>query len=220
MDTNWDIFFLQEQNKEYYKKLQKFIEDEYEKYIVYPPKKEIYTAFMKTPLDKVKCVILGQDPYPGEGQAMGLSFSVPDDIKVPRSLQNIYKELNSEYGYSISQNGNLTCWAEQGVLLLNSILTVRSGEAASHQNKGWEIFTDNVLKFIDNKKEPVVFMLWGNYARSKKNLLKGSHHLVLEAAHPSPLSASRGFFGCNHFIKCNEFLNKNGLKEIEWKINT
>lgn len=218
MDTNWNTFFLKEQKEEYYKKLQQFVEDEYNQNIVYPSKKEIYAAFTKTPFDKVKCVILGQDPYPGYGQAMGLSFSVPKGIFLPKSLKNIYKEIGNEYGYTMSSNGDLTKWAEQGVLLLNSILTVRAGVPASHQGVGWEIFTDHVLEYLNQSTSPIVFILWGNYARSKKGLLKGKHHLVLEAAHPSPLSASRGFFGCNHFKKCNDFLKQNNIEEIDWKI--
>lgn len=215
---DWKEFIQKESEKEYYKNLVLFLDEEYRTKTIYPPKKEIYHAFSLTPFEEAKVVILGQDPYHEKGQAMGLSFSVPDEIPVPRSLQNIYKEINTEYGFDIPKTGNLTGWAKQGVLLLNSVLTVREGEAASHQGKGWEIFTDEVLKLLDQKSEPIVYILWGNFARSKASLIKGKDHLVLEAAHPSPLSASRGFFGCNHFKLCNEFLKEHGCKEIDWKI--
>lgn len=217
-NNGWNVLIKRESEKEYYKDLISFLEEEYDCYTVYPPKREIYNAFTITPFEEVKVVILGQDPYHEEGQAMGLSFSVPDGIKIPRSLQNIYKEIEAEYGYDIPNTGNLTGWARQGVLLLNTVLTVRSGEAASHQKKGWEMFTDEVLKEINKKESPVVFILWGNFARSKRSLIKGKNHLILEAAHPSPLSASRGFFGCNHFKLCNEFLKNHGCQEINWEI--
>ena len=215
---DWKELIQKESQKAYYMELLSFLNREYELHTVYPPKKEIYNAFTLTPFEEVKVVILGQDPYHEKGQAMGLSFSVPDGIAIPRSLQNIYKEIKAEYGYDIPKTGNLTGWAKQGVLLLNSVLTVREGEAASHQKKGWETFTDEVLKEINKKENPVVFMLWGNFARSKKFLIKGENHLILEAAHPSPLSASRGFFGCNHFKLCNKFLKDHGYREIDWKI--
>lgn len=215
---DWKELIQKESQKAYYMELLSFLNREYELHTVYPPKKEIYNAFTLTPFEEVKVVILGQDPYHEKGQAMGLSFSVPDGIAIPRSLQNIYKEIKAEYGYDIPKTGNLTGWAKQGVLLLNSVLTVREGEAASHQKKGWETFTDEILKAIDQKDSPVVYMLWGNFARSKKSLIKGENHLILEAAHPSPLSASRGFFGYNHFKLCNEFLKDHGCREIDWEI--
>lgn len=215
---DWKELIQKESQKAYYMELLSFLNREYELHTVYPPKKEIYNAFTLTPFEEVKVVILGQDPYHEKGQAMGLSFSVPDEVPIPRSLQNIYKEIKAEYGYDIPKTGNLTGWAKQGVLLLNSVLTVREGEAASHQKKGWETFTDEILKAIDQKDSPVVYMLWGNFARSKKSLIKGENHLILEAAHPSPLSASRGFFGCNHFKLCNEFLKDHGCREIDWEI--
>lgn len=216
--ANWNELIMKESQKAYYMELLAFLNREYELHTVYPPKKEIYNAFTLTPFEEVKVVILGQDPYHEKGQAMGLSFSVPDEVPIPRSLQNIYKEIKAEYGYDIPKTGNLTGWAKQGVLLLNSVLTVREGEAASHQKKGWETFTDEILKAIDQKDSPVVYMLWGNFARSKKFLIKGENHLILEAAHPSPLSASRGFFGCNHFKLCNKFLKDHGYREIDWEI--
>lgn len=208
----------EESKKEYYINLKKFVDDEYENKIVYPERKNIFAALQHTPYDNVKVVILGQDPYHGEGEAHGLSFSVCPGVKIPPSLKNIYKELNSEFGCYIPNNGYLTKWADQGVLLLNSVLTVQKDIPASHRGKGWEVFTDKIIEEIDKKDEPVVFMLWGNFAKSKKELLKNPKHLVLESAHPSPFSARNGFFGNNHFIKANEYLVKNGQKEIDWQI--
>ena len=208
----------EESKKDYYIKLHDFIDSEYETKTIYPERKNIYAALRHTPMDKVKVVILGQDPYHGEGEAHGLSFSVCPGIKTPPSLKNIYKELNSELGCYVPNNGYLLKWAEQGVLLLNSILTVQRDTPASHRGKGWEILTDNIIEEIDKKKEPVVFMLWGNFAKSKEPLLKNPNHLVLESAHPSPFSARNGFFGSNHFIKANEFLKSNGLTPIDWQI--
>lgn len=208
----------EESKKEYYINLKNFIDNEYENKTVYPERKSIYAAFKHTPYEEVKVVILGQDPYHGEGEAHGLSFSVCPGVKIPPSLKNIYKELNSEFGCYIPNNGYLTKWANQGVLLLNSVLTVEKDSPASHRGKGWEIFTDKIIEEIDKKDEPVVFMLWGNFAKSKKVLLKNPKHLVLESAHPSPFSARNGFFGNNHFLQANEYLNKNGQKEIDWQI--
>lgn len=214
--NNWEQFFDSESKKPYYKNLAQFVNREYKEGVVYPPKDKIFNALKITPPEKVKCVILGQDPYHEPGQAMGLSFSVPEGIKTPPSLLNVYKELQQEFGYDIPHTGDLTAWAEQGVLLLNAILTVRAHEAASHRNKGWETFTDNVISYLAELDEPIVFMLWGNYARNKKTMIHNPKHLILESVHPSPLSAARGFFGCNHFKKCNEFLIKNGLEAIDW----
>ena len=208
----------EEENKEYYIKLKMFVDEEYENKTIYPEKENIFYAFDKTKYEDVKVVILGQDPYHGEGEAHGLSFSVKPGIKIPPSLKNIYKELNSELNCYIPNNGYLTKWAEQGVLLLNSVLTVEKDIPASHRGKGWEVFTDRILEEIDRKAEPVVFMLWGNFAKSKEILLKNKNHLVLNSAHPSPFSARNGFFGNNHFIKANEYLIKNGLKPIDWQI--
>ena len=171
-----------------------------------------------TPFDKVKCVIIGQDPYHEPNQAMGLSFSVPDTTPIPPSLQNIYTELNNEFGYPIPNTGNLTKWAKQGVLLLNAVLTVRAHQAASHRNQGWEQYTDAIIKTLNTKETPVVYLLWGAYARNKKTLITNPQHLILEAPHPSPLSAYRGFLGCGHFKKCNEYLVSKGITPIDWQI--
>ena len=208
----------QEQNKEYYRKLQQFLEKEYQEKIVYPAKENIFAALKTTPYESVKVVILGQDPYHGEGEAHGLSFSVCPGIKTPPSLKNIYKELQSELGCEIPNNGYLMKWAKQGVLLLNAVLTVEKDKPASHRGKGWEQFTDRLIQEIDKKEEPVVFMLWGNFAKSKEALLKNPNHLVLTSAHPSPFSARKGFFGNNHFIKANEYLTEHGLEPIDWQI--
>ena len=208
-----------ESKKEYFIKLKEFLDEEYSKKTIYPDRDKIFFALKNTPYENVKVVIIGQDPYHGEGEAHGLSFSVNPGIKVPPSLKNIYKELQSEYGYEIPNNGYLLSWAKQGVLLLNAVLTVEKDKPASHRGKGWEIFTDEIIKEINNKEEPVVFILWGNFARSKKNIITNNKHLILESAHPSPFSARHGFFGCNHFKLANEFLEKNGIKQINWKID-
>ena len=208
----------EEQKKEYYQKMHEFVVNEYNTKTVYPARSNVFEALKLTPYDNVKVVILGQDPYHGEGEAHGLSFSVCPGIKIPPSLQNIYKELNSELGCYIPNNGYLTKWAKQGVLLLNSVLTVVKDTPASHKGIGWETFTDRIIEEIDKKDSPVVFMLWGNFARSKKALLKNPKHLVLESAHPSPFSARNGFFGNNHFKKANEYLKENGLDPIDWQI--
>ena len=208
----------EESKKDYYIKLHDFVYDEYDHYTVFPDKKNIYAALKYTPYDKVKVVIIGQDPYHGTGEAHGLSFSVCPGIAIPPSLKNIYKELNTELGCYIPNNGYLMKWAMQGVLLLNTVLTVRKDTPASHRGKGWEIFTDKIIEELDYKDEPMVFILWGNFAKSKENLLKNPKHLVLKSAHPSPFSANHGFFGNNHFIKTNEYLKKNGLEPIDWQI--
>ena len=218
MTNKWNEINEAEKQKPYFQKLQAFVDDEYKKGTCYPPYDKIFNAIMTTPYEKVKCVILGQDPYHEPDQAMGLSFSVNKGVPIPRSLQNIYKELQNELGCYVPNNGDLTPWAEQGVLLLNAILSVRAHAAASHEGVGWETYTDTLLQALNEKKEPVVFMLWGNFARSKKVFLTGKQHLVLECPHPSPFSADRGFFGCGHFKKCNDFLVSNGLKPIDWQI--
>ena len=207
-----------ESNKEYYVKLKEFVDREYESKVVFPERENIFSALKYTPYENVTVVILGQDPYHGEGEAHGLSFSVRPEIKIPPSLKNIYKELNAELGCYIPNNGYLLKWAKQGVLLLNAVLTVEKDCPASHRGKGWEIFTDKIIEEIDKKDEPVVFMLWGNFAKSKESLLKNPKHLVLTSAHPSPFSARNGFFGNNHFIKANEYLQDNGLTPIDWQI--
>lgn len=217
---NWSDLFEQENKKEYMQKLKNFLENEYadSSKTIYPPKEDIFNAFKNTPLDKVKCVIIGQDPYHGPNQAMGMSFSVRKSVPIPKSLKNIFVEIQNEYGYDIPTNGDLTPWSKQGVLLLNSVLTVREHEPGSHRGIGWEAFTDSVIKLIETKDVPVVYMLWGNYAKSKQELITNKNHLVLTATHPSPFSAHKGFFGCGHFAKCNEFLKENKIEEINWKI--
>ena len=185
--------------------------------VVFPPSELIFNAFNITPFDEVKVVILGQDPYHGINQAMGLSFSVPKGVKIPPSLINIFKELQMEFGYEIPKNGDLTNWAKQGVLLLNSSLSVAANKPNSHSKFGWQIFTDSVIKILSQKRQNLVFMLWGNYAKAKANLIDENRHLVLKAAHPSPL-AGGAFFGCNHFKKCNEYLKSHNKNEIDWRI--
>ncbi len=203
--------------KDGFKSLTDFVRNEYKKKKVYPKPKDIFRAFWLTPFSKVKVVILGQDPYHGAGQAEGLCFSVPEGVPLPPSLQNIYKEIENDLGVKKNfKNGNLVPWAEQGVFLLNAILTVVASTPASHQGKGWEEFTDFVIKTISEKHEHVVFMLWGNYARSKKTLIDSNKHLILEAPHPSPFSAHSGFFGSKHFSKCNDYLKVHGKVVIKW----
>lgn len=217
--NDWDTVLDSEFKKEYFYNLLKFVQGEYARKTIYPSKKEVFRAFRYTPYKNVKVVILGQDPYHGEGQAEGLSFSVPKGIKKPPSLVNIFKELESDLGCKMPNTGSLVPWAKQGVLLLNTVLTVIKDQAASHKDIGWEVFTDEVIKKINEKEEPVVFILWGSYARSKKKYITNPKHLVIESAHPSPLSAYNGFFGSKPFSKTNEFLIKNNLKPINWQIN-
>ncbi len=205
--------------KPYYKELYQFVKDEYNSRVIYPPADDIFNAFHFTPLSEVKVLILGQDPYHGEHQAHGLCFSVlPDQPDLPPSLQNIYKELESDLGCYIPNNGYLEKWAKQGVLMLNTVLTVRAHQANSHQGKGWEQFTDAIIHAVNAQDRPVVYLLWGRPAQSKIPMLTNPKHLILKAPHPSPLSAYRGFFGCKHFSKTNEFLEKNGIAPIDWQI--
>lgn len=214
---NWSEFFEAEQKKEYYGRLMAFVEEEYKNGVCYPPKENIFHAFELTSPQSVKAVILGQDPYHEPNQAHGLCFSVlPSQPKLPPSLKNIYKEIEREFGGLNRQNGFLEDLAKQGVLMLNTVLTVRQGQAASHKKQGWEEFTDNVIKYVNSLDKPIVFFLWGNPAREKKPLLTNPRHLVLETSHPSPLSVRRGFEGCNHFRLCNEFLVENEEKPINW----
>ncbi|MCL4104014.1 UNVERIFIED_CONTAM: hypothetical protein GTU68_034876 [Idotea baltica] len=187
--------------------------------VVYPACSDMFQAFSSTPMDAVKLVILGQDPYHGAGQAHGLCFSVPRDVKVPPSLKNIYKELHSDIGFAIPEHGNLQSWADQGVLLLNSVLSVESGRAGSHSGKGWEQFTDRVIEIVDTELSGVVFLLWGKYAHRKGAMIDREKHCVLEAPHPSPLSAHRGFFGCSHFSAANDYLRSRGLETIDWGLS-
>ena len=214
----WERALKEEFHKDYYKKLYSFVKSEYQSHIVYPSADKLFTALHLTPLESVRAVILGQDPYHEPGQAMGMSFSVPEGVEIPPSLKNIYKEIHEDVGEKIPDTGDLTKWAEQGVLLLNAVLTVREHEANSHKGKGWEEFTDAIIKAVDKEDRPIVFLLWGRNARDKRDIITNPGHLVLEAAHPSPLSAYNGFFGCRHFSKCNRFLRENGADEIDWGI--
>lgn len=216
IEADWEEILKDEIEKGYFRELSETIQKSYVNDDVFPPQELVFNAFKHCSFDKVKVVILGQDPYHGPGQAHGLSFSVPDEVKTPPSLRNIYKEIKEDIGTNIPESGNLERWAKQGVLLLNATLTVRAGEAGSHQGLGWERFTNAVIEKVSTERDYVVFMLWGNYARSKTNLIEESKHLILEAPHPSPLSAHRGFLGCRHFSKCNEYLKKNDQSSIEW----
>lgn len=216
IENSWKVALKDEFEKPYFASLCDFVRQEYKTSTIYPPASLIFNAFNLCPMDKIKVVIIGQDPYHEPGQAHGLCFSVNDGVKFPPSLQNIYKEIASEYNQPMPQSGNLTRWAEQGVLLLNATLTVRAHLAASHQGKGWETFTDNVIKEVNDRCQNVVFLLWGSYAQKKEAYIDKSKHCVLKAAHPSPLSAYRGFFGCNHFILANNYLRKCGKEEIVW----
>jgi uracil-DNA glycosylase len=216
IDASWKKVLAQEFEKDYFEKLSAFVRDEYRTHKIYPPAKLIFNAFDQCPFDKVKVVILGQDPYHGPGQAHGLCFSVNDGIPFPPSLRNIFKELQQDVGKAIPSTGNLTDWAKQGVLLLNATLTVRAGQAGSHQKKGWEQFTDAVIHQINTQKEHVVFILWGSYAIRKGEFIDQTKHLVLTSVHPSPLSASRGYFGNKHFSRANTFLKQHERPPINW----
>jgi uracil-DNA glycosylase len=220
LEAGWLKVLGVELEKPYMKELKSFLLEEKQKgFAVYPKNADIFNAFNHTPFDQVKVVILGQDPYHGQGQAHGLSFSVQKGVTIPPSLKNIYKELAEEFpDFSIPHHGNLTSWADQGVLLLNATLTVRAQEAGSHQNKGWEIFTDHVISELSARKTGLVFLLWGRYAQNKESLIDTSKHHVLKAAHPSPFSAYSGFFGCGHFKKTNQILEKEGKKGIDWQV--
>lgn len=218
IDNDWLQAIGQEFKLPYYKELYQFVKTEYSSYVIYPNADDIFNAFNFTPLSQVKVVILGQDPYHNEGQAHGLCFSVKPDVDIPPSLVNIYKELNDDLGCYIPNNGFLEKWARQGVLLLNTVLTVRAHQANSHQGKGWEKFTDAVIQAVNAQERPVVFLLWGRPAQMKKGMLNNPKHLILEAPHPSPLSAYRGFMGCRHFSQTNEFLKQNGIEPIDWQI--
>lgn len=217
--NDWDQYLEEEYRKPYFNDLINFVESEYEHKIIYPKKNEIFNAFRHTSYEDVKVVILGQDPYHGEHQAHGLSFSVQNGVPKPPSLKNIFKELYDDLGISITNHSNLLPWADQGVLLLNSVLTVEKDKAASHRDRGWETFTDKVIEVLNYKKTPVVFILWGNYARNKKKLITNPNHYIIESAHPSPLSAYQGFFGSKPFSKTNKFLESKGLTPIDWHID-
>lgn len=216
--NDWDEVLKEEFEKDYFNKLLQFVEKEYQTKEIYPKKNEIFNAFRYTTYKDVKVVILGQDPYHGIGQAQGLSFSVRNEVGRPPSLQNIFKELESDIGIKVSSNNSLIPWTKEGVLLLNAVLTVEKDKAASHKDQGWEIFTDNVIKKINEKNTPVVFILWGAYARSKKSFITNPIHYIVESPHPSPFSAYNGFFGSRPFSKTNQFLESKGLKPISWQI--
>jgi uracil-DNA glycosylase len=218
IEESWKQLLNKEFQSPYFAELKAFLVEEKKKYIIYPPGKQIFSTFNFTPFDKIKVVIIGQDPYHGTGQANGLCFSVADGIRKPPSLVNIFKELNADLGTNIPQNGNLEAWAKQGVMLLNATLTVRANQAGSHQNKGWETFTDAVIRALSENKEGLVFILWGAFAQAKEKLIDTSKHHVLKAAHPSPFSAYNGFFGCKHFSKTNELLRQMNKEEINWEI--
>ena len=219
LGNDWDLILKEEFEKDYYLKLREFLKTEYRNYRVYPDMYDIFNALRYTSFNDVKVVILGQDPYHGAGQAHGLCFSVQNGVEPPPSLKNIYKELNAELGLSIPSHGELTKWAKQGVLLLNTVLTVREATPNSHKNCGWEIFTDAVIKHLNNREKPIVFLLWGANARAKTALITNPNHKIFTCAHPSPLSAYNGFFGCGHFSKTNEFLKSIGETPIDWQID-
>ncbi len=216
--NDWDSLLKDEYNKDYFKDLEKFVLKEYNAKTIYPKINEVYNAFRYTSFNDIKVVIIGQDPYHGENQAEGLCFSVKKGVQKPPSLVNIFKELHDDLGYAIPKNGSLVSWTKEGVLLLNAVLTVEKDKAASHKGKGWEIFTDEVIKIINKKDTPVVFILWGSYARSKKELITNKKHFIIESAHPSPLSAHNGFFGSRPFSRTNNFLIEHRLKPINWEI--
>ena len=217
IDSAWKLRLANEFEAPYFQQLTSFVRNAYTHHQIFPPAKLIFNAFDLCPFDKVKVVIIGQDPYHGLGQAHGLSFSVNENIPLPPSLKNIYQEIRSDLGIQPLSHGNLERWAKQGVLLLNATLTVQADLAGSHQKKGWETFTDSAIKAVANEKEHVVFLLWGNYAQQKAQYIDTTKHLILTAVHPSPLSAHRGFFGCKHFSQANQYLKEHGLEPINWE---
>lgn len=217
--NEWDTLLAEEFKKDYYLRLREFLKVEYGTRRIYPPMNDIFNALRYTSYSDVKAVILGQDPYHGAGQAHGLCFSVKRGVQPPPSLQNIFKELNTDLGIAPPAHGELTSWAKSGVLLLNTALTVREGQANSHRGQGWEILTDRVIELLNERETPIVFILWGGNARAKAKLITNRRHLVLQCAHPSPLSAYNGFFGCRHFSKANAFLTANGIAPVDWDLN-
>ncbi len=219
IDESWKAVLKEEFEKKYFLELKAFLLEEKRKYRIFPPGKLLFNAFDHTPFDKVKVVLLGQDPYHGPGQAHGLCFSVPDGVQKPPSLINIFKELQADLGFEPPVHGNLTKWADQGVLLLNATLTVRENQAGSHQHHGWETFTDAAITQLSLRRNNLVFVLWGNYALAKRSLIDASRHFILTSVHPSPLSAHRGFFGCNHFSQINNLLRQQGVNEIDWNLS-
>jgi uracil-DNA glycosylase len=219
IDESWKKLLIDEFSLPYFYSLKQFLVEEKKQYVIFPPGPFIFAAFNITPLESVKVVILGQDPYHGKGQAHGLCFSVPHGITPPPSLINIFKEIRDDLGIPVPAHGNLQSWAEQGVLLLNATLTVRANQPGSHQNKGWEMFTDTVIRKLSLEREGLVFLLWGKFAQAKEYLIDTDKHHILKSAHPSPYSANAGFFGCRHFSKTNEILKKQGKKEINWELS-
>ena len=218
IEAGWKSVLMDQFQSPYFRTLKEFLQEEKKKYTLYPPGRLIFNAFQRTPFDRVKVVILGQDPYHGKGQAHGLCFSVPQGIPKPPSLVNIFKELHSDLGISIPEHGNLEKWADQGVLLINATLTVRDSQAGSHQKRGWETFTNRVIEVVSQEKSGVVFLLWGRSAQAKEALIDNNKHLILKSVHPSPLSAYNGFFGCRHFSKTNDYLNKQEETGIDWTL--
>lgn len=220
--NEWDVLLEDEMQKAYYQQLRQFLKQEYSTQTIYPDMYDIFNALKLASYSQVRVVILGQDPYHGPNQAHGLSFSVRKGVAVPKSLINIYKEIHADLGIDNlnkpDRHGELTCWAKQGVLLLNTVLTVRAHQANSHRGQGWEIFTDEIIRLLNIREDPIVFLLWGTPARKKKELITNPKHLILEAAHPSPLSASKGFFGCRHFSQTNQFLENHGFAPIDWTV--
>ncbi|MBQ9946823.1 MAG: uracil-DNA glycosylase [Oscillospiraceae bacterium] len=216
--NEWDALLAEEFQKEYYLRLREFLKAEYSTKTIYPPMNDIFNALRYTSYSDVRAVILGQDPYHGAGQAHGLCFSVKKGVQPPPSLQNIFKELNADLGITPPPHGELTSWAKSGVLLMNTALTVREGQANSHRGQGWEILTDRVIELLNQRQQPIVFILWGGNARAKTKLITNPEHLVLQCAHPSPLSAYNGFFGCRHFSRTNEFLTSRGMQPIDWRL--
>ncbi len=218
IEEGWKTVLMDQFQSPYFRELKDFLLEEKKHYTLYPPGPLIFNAFQRTPFEQVKVVILGQDPYHGKGQAHGLCFSVPSGIPQPPSLVNIFKELHSDLGIPLPEHGNLEKWADQGVLLINATLTVRDSQAGSHQKRGWETFTNRVIELVSQEKSGVVFLLWGRFAQAKESLIDGNKHLILKTAHPSPLSAYNGFFGCRHFSRTNDYLVKNGKQGIDWTL--
>ena len=218
INNEWDEILKTEFEKEYFKSLMKFLENEYLTSRIYPKKDDIFNSMRNTSYSDVKAVIIGQDPYHGENQAHGMAFSVKEGVAIPPSLVNIFKEIKDDLGFEIPKSGYLMAWAKEGVLLLNTVLTVRAGEANSHKNKGWETFTDSIISHLNRREKPIVFLLWGAPAHKKQKLITNTNHFILTAPHPSPLSSYRGFFGCKHFSKTNELLSSIGEKPINWKL--
>jgi len=216
INNNWDEILKREFEAEYFKKLSEFVNKERESKVIYPPDADVYTALKLTPPEQVKTVILGQDPYINPGEAHGLAFSVKSGVKLPPSLRNIFKEIAADSGGTVQTDGNLERWAKQGVLLLNTVLTVEAGKSNSHAKQGWEKFTDCIIKYLGERESPLVFILWGKNAQSKESLISYNKHLILKSAHPSPLSANAGFFGCGHFSQTNKFLKEHNIEPVNW----